>query len=249
MEQDGMQQDTTGWPQRAAVFGASGGIGAAAARLLADRGVKVMAGARRGDVPRHHLVTPFRFDLADEESIAVAAQSMALDPPDLVIVATGVLTLDDGTTPERTLKAVDGGAMATSLAVNAIGPALIAKHILPLLPRDRRSVFAALSARVGSVSDNGSGGWHSYRAGKAALNMLVRNWALEMWRTHPEACIVAYHPGTVDTAMSAPFQKGLPEWQIQKRRDAVCRMMDVLTRVTPRQSGRLIDWKGEEIAP
>ena len=134
-----------------------------------ERGAKVHAGSRSGDA---HVegAQGFRFDLADETSIAAAAETMRDDPPDLVLVATGVLTLADGTGPERSYKALDGAAMDEVFAVNTIGPALIAKHMLPLLPRQKRGVFAALSARVGSISDNRLGGWHSYRASKAALN-------------------------------------------------------------------------------
>jgi NAD(P)-dependent dehydrogenase (short-subunit alcohol dehydrogenase family) len=244
-----MEQNKSAWPRRAAIFGASGGIGAAIARLLVDRGVPVLGGARSGAVPRHHLVTPFRFDLTDESTIAEAAALLAQDMPDLVLVATGALMLDDGTAPERGFKSLDAAAMAQALAVNTIGPALIAKHVLPLFPRDERWTFATLSARVGSVSDNKLGGWHSYRAGKAALNMLVKNFAIEMARTHPQGCVLALHPGTVDTALSAPFQKGLPEGQLKKRREAACALVDVLLAAGPEQSGRLLGWDGQEIAP
>ena len=244
-----MEQNKPGWPRRAAIFGASGGIGAAVARVLADRGIPVLSGSRRGAVPRHHLVTPFRFDLTDEESIAQAAALLAQDVPDLVLVATGALTLENGTPPERSLKSLDAAAMAQALAVNTIGPALVAKHVLPLMPRDGRWTFAALSARVGSVSDNRLGGWHSYRAGKAALNMLVKNFAIEMARTHPMGTLLALHPGTVDTALSAPFQSGLPEGQLKKRREAAVAMVDVLLAAGPEHSGRLLGWDGQEIAP
>lgn len=244
-----MAEDHGKWPRRAAIFGASGGIGAAIARLLADRGVPVMGGSRSGSVPRHHLVTPFHFDLTDEASIAAAAATLAADMPDLVLVATGALTLADGTVPERSLKTMDPVAMAQSLAVNTIGPAIIAKHVLPLFPRDGRWTFAVLSAKVGSISDNQVGGWHSYRAGKAALNMLVRNMAIEMARTHPQGTVLALHPGTVDTALSAPFQRGVPDGQLKRRRAAACTLVDVMCNVTPVQSGQLIGWDGQEIAP
>lgn len=217
--------------------------------MLADRGVPVLGGSRSGAVPRHHLVTPFRFDLSDEGTIAQAAEVLADHVPDLVLIATGALTLDDGTPPERGFKALDAAAMAQGFAVNTIGPALIAKHVLPLFPRDARWTFAALSARVGSVSDNRLGGWHSYRASKAALNMLVKNFAIEMARTHPQGTVLALHPGTVDTALSAPFQRGLPEGQLKKRREAAVAMVDVLLAAGPEHSGKLIGWDGQEIAP
>ncbi|MCL6251883.1 SDR family NAD(P)-dependent oxidoreductase [Altererythrobacter sp. KTW20L] len=240
---------TDGWPTRAAVFGATGGIGAAVCRVLADGGVKVQAGSRSGEAPKHHLIEPFRFDLTDEASIAAAAASMADSPPDFILVATGTLTLEDGTGPERSLKALDPAAMARSMAVNTIGPAMIARHMLPLMPRDRRWVFAVLSAKVGSISDNGLGGWHSYRASKAALNMLVRNFALEMARTHPQGAVVALHPGTVDTPLSQPFQANVAPGKLFTRRDAAVGLVRVAGEVTSADSGKLLSWDGSEIAP
>lgn len=233
---------------KAAIFGASGGIGAALALALAERGYAVQAGSRSGAVPEHPLVTPFTFDLEDEMSITAAAAAMAGAPPDLVIVATGVLTLPDGTGPERSLRAMDGGAMARMFALNTIGPAMIAKAMLPLLPRDRRVVFAALSARVGSIGDNRLGGWHSYRASKAALNMLLRNFALEMARTHPLAVAVGLHPGTVATALSAPFSRNLADGQLASAADAAGHLLGVLDGLAPHDSGGVFDWRGERIA-
>jgi NAD(P)-dependent dehydrogenase (short-subunit alcohol dehydrogenase family) len=236
------------WPRRAAVFGASGGIGAAlCAALLAGGTEEVHAGSRRGDGPAGTGVLPFAFDLADEASIAAAAEAMRADPPEWVIVATGVLTLADGTGPERSYKRLDPATMGEVFALNTIGPALIAKHMLPLMPRGRPLVFAALSARVGSISDNRLGGWHSYRASKAALNMLLRNFALEMARTHAESVIVGLHPGTVDSALSAPFQSGLPDGQLTTPDAAAVNLLDVLARLTPEQSGRVFDFRGAEV--
>ena len=135
------------------------------------------------------------------------------------------------------------------LYLNTVGPALIAKHVLPLMPREGRSVFAALSARVGSIGDNRLGGWHSYRASKAALNMLVRNFAIEMGRTHKKAAIVGLHPGTVDTELSEPFQKGLPEGQLTDAVEAARNLLRVLDGVSPEDSGEVFDWKGERVVP
>ena len=236
------------WPRTAAIFGASGGIGAALVQRLAARGMEtIYAGSRKSEGPDVAGAVPFAFDLMDEASIADAAAMMRDNPPELVIVATGVLTLSDGTGPERTYKRLDGGAMGEVFALNTIGPALIAKHMLPLLPRDRRGVFAALSARVGSISDNGLGGWHSYRASKAALNMLLKNFAIELGRTHDEAVIVGLHPGTVDTALSKPFQSGLPDGQLTASADAAANLLGVLDGLAPDQSGKVLDWKGEVI--
>jgi len=236
------------WPRRAAVFGSTGGIGAALCDALAEGGCgTIYAGSRAGlgpDGPQFH---PFAFDLTDEGSIASAAMSMRSAPPDWVIVATGVLTLPDGTGPERTYKRLDAAAMAEVLALNTIGPAMVAKHMLPMMPRSDRFVFAALSARVGSISDNGLGGWHSYRASKAALNMMLKNFALEIGRTHQQGIIVGLHPGTVDSALSEPFQSGLPEGQLTDPMDAANNLLGVLEGLSPDQSGQIFDFKGKQV--
>ena len=234
--------------ERAIVLGASGGIGAALVAALCERGAGQVFAASRN---RPERLPPdarwVRFDLDREASIAAAAEATGAQPLDTVIVASGVLTLPDGTGPERSFRQIDGDAMARVFHLNTIGPALIAKHFLPLLPRDRRSVFAALSARVGSISDNRIGGWHSYRASKAALNMLVRNYAIELGRTHSQAVCVALHPGTVDTGLSEPFQSNLPEGQLTAPAEAAENLLGVLDGLSPGDSGRLFDWAGERV--
>ena len=236
------------WPASAAVFGSTGGIGQALCKTLAQRCARTIhCGSRDGIEPVGPQFSPFAFDLTDEDTIAAAAESMKDDPPEWVIVASGVLTLADGTGPERTLKRLDPQAMAQVFALNTIGPALIAKHMLPLMPRNRRFVFAALSARVGSISDNGLGGWHSYRASKAALNMLLKNFALEMGRSHGEGVVVGLHPGTVDTALSEPFQSGLPEGQLTEPDQAAANLLDVMAGVETEHSGKIFDFAGKEV--
>lgn len=234
----------------AAVFGASGGIGAALVRALSASGVQqIHAGSRSGDVPEGAGVLPFRFDYDDVASLAGAAERLAETPPQLVIVTTGVLTLPDGTRPERSYKELDAAAMERAFRLNAIGPALVARHILPLFRRNERGVFAALSARVGSIADNRVGGWHSYRASKAALNMLVRNFAIEMARTHAQFVAVTLHPGTVDTALSEPFQSTLPTGQLTEAAVAARNLLTVIAGLEPNDSGHCFDWRGERIEP
>lgn len=235
-------------PASAAVFGSNGAIGHALCQELAARGVdRILAGSRRGDIPSQAPFEPFAFDLEDEASIALAAQAFSDNPPEWIIVATGVLTLDHAVGPERTLKRLDPETMAKVIALNTIGPALIAKHFLPLMPRDRAFVFAALSARVGSISDNRLGGWHSYRASKAALNMLIRNFALEMGRTHKHGVVVGLHPGTVDSALSRPFQTNLPEGQVTAPEEAASSMISVLSALGASDSGHVFDYSGARI--
>lgn len=245
---DDVGQPPETWPETACVFGASGGIGAALCDALAAGGTQVIyAGSRGGEGPRHPAIRPFGFDLTHEPSIADAAATMRARPPEWVIIATGVLTLPSGTGPERTFKRIDATAMAEVFALNTIGPALIAKHVLPLMPRTQRFVFSAISARVGSISDNRLGGWHSYRASKAALNMLIRNFAIELARTHPHGVVAGLHPGTVDSTLSAPFQAGLPEGQLTTPQQAAANLLDVLARLGPEQSGRVFDFRGDEV--
>lgn len=230
---------------RAAVFGGSGGIGAAfAAALAADpRCAAVHAGAR-GALAGGERIIPFRFDLTDAESIAAAAEGIGA--ADLVIVATGVLH-GAGLSPEKTYRALEADALAQAFAVNATGPALIARHMLPRLPRTGKSVFAALSARVGSISDNRLGGWHAYRASKAALNMLVRTCAIELARTHREAVCVTLHPGTVDTGLSKPFQAGVAADALFTPAQSAAHLLAVIDGLAPAGTGRLFAWDGTEI--
>ena len=139
--------------------------------------------------------------------------------------------------------------MAAQFALNAIGPALVLRHAARLLPRGRRAVFAALSARVGSISDNRLGGWYGYRASKAALNMLVRNLAIEWQRKAKRSIVVALHPGTVDTALSAPFQGNVPPGQLFDAERAALQLLDVLDGLKPVDTGHIFAWDGSEINP
>lgn len=217
---------------RAVVIGAGGGIGAALADALAEEENDVVRLARA------------ELDLTDEATIAAAAAQVG--KADLVIVATGLLH-DARHGPEKALRDLDPVWLAQQYAVNAIGPALVAKHFLPILPRTGRSVFAALSARVGSISDNRLGGWYGYRASKAALNQLIRTLAIEDKRRNDRGIVVALHPGTVDTRLSKPFQQSGRDLFPPDR--AAVQLLDVLDALKPADSGKLFAWDGAEIAP
>jgi NAD(P)-dependent dehydrogenase (short-subunit alcohol dehydrogenase family) len=231
----------------ACVFGASGGIGAAlTARLAARADVSFVYAGARLPVTAGEKIRAFAFDLEEEASLANATTIMADEPPRLIIVATGMLH-GGGVQPEKSLKAQTGDAYARLFATNATGPALIAKHMLARPPRERRFVFAALSARVGSISDNRLGGWHAYRASKAALNMIVRNIAIELGRTNPQAIAVTLHPGTVDTNLSKPFRRNATRSGLFSADYAAKRLLEVVDGLTPEQSGQCLAWDGSVI--
>ena len=223
--------------QSAVIIGASGGIGGAVALRLEATGRFAVV---------HALSRATGLDLEDEGSIAAAAKQVAAGPaPVLIFVGTGVL--HHGHEPERSYRALTPEHLMRDYRVNTIGPALVAKHFLPLLPRDRRVVFAALSARVGSIGDNRLGGWHSYRASKAALNMILRNLAIELGRTHPSAVVCGLHPGTVDTALSVPFQKGVSAERLFTADHSAERLLAVMDGLTPADSGGVFAWDGARI--
>jgi NAD(P)-dependent dehydrogenase (short-subunit alcohol dehydrogenase family) len=226
---------------RSIIIGSSGGIGSAFAQaLLKANGAQSVIGLSRasGDI-----------DLTNEASIAAAAARCAeLPPPDLVIVATGMLH-DAAGGPEKSVRELDAERLAQAFAINVIGPALVAKHFLPLFARDKRCVFAALSARVGSISDNRIGGWYGYRAAKAALNMTIRNLAIEWGRTHKQGICVGLHPGTVDTPLSKPFQKNVVPERLFTPDFAAEQMLNVLDALSPVDSGKCFAWDGAEIQP
>lgn len=222
--------------RRAVVIGASGGIGSALADGLERQGTSVVRLSRSGT----------GFDLESEPSIANAAATVTGGGPvDLVIVATGALAID-GAGPEKSWCAIEPAAMARQFAVNAVGPALVAKHFLPLLPRRGRSAFAVLGARVGSIGDNRLGGWYGYRAAKAALAQIVRTLAIELTRTRPDALCVALHPGTVATELSDPFARRGDSFTPAEAAAHLLRVLDVLT---SSDSGGHFAWDGTRIQP
>jgi len=236
---------------RAVVIGASGGIGGALTRALERDSAceAVHALVRSGAGPQGARILPGRIDIADPASIEAAAQEVAAQgPPGLVIVATGYLH-GDGGGPEKRWREITAEGLARSFALNATGPALVARHFLDIMPRQGRSVFAALSARVGSISDNRAGGWYGYRASKAALNQILKCLAIEGARTRPDLVIAGLQPGTVRTALSAPFRRSVPEDALFEPAEAAEALLGVLDRLEPGQSGGLFDWSGAEIAP
>ncbi len=213
------------------VIGASGGIGSTLANTLTTRGDHVVSLSRSSD----------GLDVTDEASVATHLGRLQ-GPFDVVIVATGALASTDAG-PEKSLKALDPEAMAKQFAINAIGPMLVLKHVAPLMPRQKRAVFAALSARVGSIGDNKLGGWYSYRASKAALNQFIRTASIELARSHRYAICLALHPGTVATKFTANY----PNQQAVAPETAAQNLLKIIDRVTEKDTGKFYDWAGKEV--
>ena len=223
-------------PYRALVVGSSGAIGAAMVQhLQADPRCAAVLGLSRSSQPR--------IDFDDEASVAQAAQALqAHGPFHLIVNAAGLLHSELGL-PEKRLAQLNYAQLTQTFRANTFGPALLLAHFTPLLARER-AVFALLSAKVGSISDNRLGGWYGYRASKAALNMLVKTAAIEVARQQAAAVLVALHPGTVDSALSAPFRGaeiGRPPAV------AAAEMLAVLDGLQPQDSGGFFSYSGQTL--
>ena len=216
--------------KHALILGASGGIGGALAALLTAQDTPVTALSRSRD----------GFDVTDPASVAHHLGTLK-GPFDLIILATGKLD-GAGLPPEKSLKALSAEAMVDQFATNAIGPALVLRELPRLLPKDAPSTVAVLTARVGSISDNHLGGWYSYRAAKAAANQVIRTAAIEIARSHKQACLIAYHPGTVASEFTKDYarDKLSPE-------GAAAHCLGLMSRLSAAQTGRFYDWKGDEV--
>ncbi len=221
---------------KAIVLGATGGIGSAlVATLQTNPSCANVVGLSRSSIPR--------IDVLNEQTVANAASELAsAGPYHLIVTAIGILQ-NQILQPEKSLRALDPAQMAASYAINAIGPALVIKHFSPLLPREGRAVFATLSARVGSIGDNRLGGWYSYRASKAALNQLIRSASVELARTKPDAFLLALHPGTVATGLSASFE---PTHEVFSPQDAASRLLNVIASAT--KTGQFLAYDGSNVA-
>lgn len=243
----------TSWtPVNCVVVGASGGLGSAFVGHLAGMPSveTIWCLSRTEKAPTiSEKVRHERLDYNDPPSVAAAAEIIktAVKTVDLVIVATGLLHDVTGLGPEKSLRDLNPDRLASVYHINAIGPLLVAQSFLPLMRREGKTVFAALSARVGSISDNRIGGWYGYRAAKAGLNQLLRTAAIEHRRRWKEGIIIGLHPGTVDTDLSKPFQRNVPEENLFQPRYSASRMLDVIARANVSDTGNVLAYDGSQV--
>lgn len=231
------------------VFGANGAIGNALCHQYAEDGADVFAVSRTEKEIGHDGVQKIIINYDDQQALeGVAERIFQAGAPDLVIVAIGALCVGDNM-PEKSLNDIDAQYMADLHHVNTVLPTMIMKHVLSRMPRDHQYVFAALSARVGSISDNRLGGWYSYRASKSALNMIIKTASIEVGRRNKHAVIVGLHPGTVDSKLSKPFQSNVPEGKLFSAEKSARYLSDVIANLNTTDSGKVFDWKGEGITP
>ncbi|MDG1236439.1 MAG: SDR family NAD(P)-dependent oxidoreductase [Amylibacter sp.] len=219
---------------RLLVIGASGGIGhacaVAAGQICGTTNVTMLSRAADG------------FDITDEESVIKHLKALE-GSYDGIIIATGGLETS-GFKPEKSLRSISTSAFEAQFKLNAIGPALVLKHIGQHLPRDRPCLIATLSARVGSIGDNNLGGWISYRSAKAALNQIIRTASIEFTRTHPQSICVALHPGTVRTSLTKKYVGKNPA---VFPATAAQNILSVLAGLTPNHTGQFFDWRGDRV--
>ena len=233
-----------------AVIGSSGAIGRAFLdAYIQDKDILNIYSISRTEVELNdERIIHINIDVTDEVSVKAAASKIGENRLDKLIVATGILHTELFG-PEKSIKDIKIENFVKIFSVNAFGPALIGKYFLPLMKKDKKSIAAFLSARVGSISENKLGGWYAYRASKSALNQIIKNFSIEAKRTNPTGIIIGLQPGTVKSKLSEPFQKNVKKGKLLLPKDSVKSLIRVIESVMQNDSGKIFDWKGEEIAP
>lgn len=230
----------------AIVVGSSGGIGRGLCEDLLKRSnvVKVTGLSRSPTEINHENFTAHQIDIIDEASIIEAVSS--IEEAQLIIIATGILH-DEDMMPEKSLSNISMKNLQRAFDINTIGPALLIKHLSKKMATHQPSFLVALSAKVGSISDNLLGGWYGYRASKAALNMIIKTASIEVQRFHPNHVVMALHPGTVTTDLSNPFTTNYPKEKLIDPAGAAERLLNTLDTLGPANNGHLINWDGTRI--
>lgn len=230
------------------VVGASGKIGTSFIQHFESmKQVKQIYSLSRSHIASSHSKTKVEsIDITDEKTIERASKKIPHQSIDLLIISTGILHTET-IMPEKNIKELTAEKFHTLFQMNTVGPALVAKHFLDKMRKDRPTITAFLSAKVGSIGDNYLGGWYSYRASKAALNMIIKNLSIEIGRKNKQAAIIGLHPGTVDSPLSKPFQQNVPEGKLFTAEYSTQKMLEVIDQIKPKDTGKTFSWNGEEI--
>ena len=239
--------------QCVAIIAAGGGIGRAFVEtLLADEAVGQVLAFSRTAPADHPKLTSFYVDLAEESSIELLGEKLKQMAEgvciDKVVICSGLLHQGE-LRPEKSLRQIKTDNLQALYYMNAIVPMLVAQQLVPFLNKQQPTVFAALTARVGSISDNGLGGWYGYRASKSAAHMLLKTLSIELKRKLPKLAVISLHPGTVDTSLSAPFQARVPTGKLFSPHQSAGYLWQVVQQVSAEDSGKIFAWDGSEITP
>lgn len=244
--------------RNALIVGASQGIGLGFVRALLQQGniTSIYATYRNPDAAELFALEQqhgdrlkcLQVDITQESQIATALKQIKDDVKQLhkAIYCVGVLH-EGNLSPEKSLRQIDPEKLIYSFQVNSIGAVLLAKHLMPLFNKSDRSIFAAISAKVGSIGDNRLGGWYGYRASKAALNMFLKTTAIEYSRRCPKTIVVVLHPGTTDTRLSQPFQKNVPPGKLFPVEHTVDLLFRVISNLEMKDSGEFFSWDGTKL--
>ena len=235
-----------------AIIGSSGAIGNSICEVLLNEYPvkKLYKFSRKIQSKDTDKIKNIVIDIEDENSIKESLKDIPKDVKfDLIFVATGLLHDENEIFPEKSIKDINTDMFQKVILVNAIGPALIGKYFIPLMKKDIKSVFAFLSAKVGSISDNKIGGWYSYRASKAALNQIIKNFSIEIRRNNNNAIFVGLQPGTVKSFLSKPFQKNVNSQTLFTPNYSAKKLLKLIDSLDHEDSGKLFSWNGEEIQP
>ena len=231
------------------IAGSSGAIGGEFIKLYASNSnvEKIIALSRKSINDDHDKIQSVEIDYNDEATLKNLDVISQLDSISKIIIATGILHTDH-IKPEKSIDGIDEGNMKEIFQVNVFGPILLVKKLLPLIKKAKGVKIVFLTARVGSVSDNELGGWHSYRSSKTALNMMIKNLSIELKTLNKEHCVIGIHPGTVKSHLSEPFLRHVKH-DVFSPKESVEFMSKVINEITHKDSGKCFDFSGKVIEP
>ena len=231
------------------IAGSSGAIGGEFTELYANNSnvEKIIALSRKPTNTNHNKIQSVEIDYYNEATFKNLDEISQLDSISKIIIATGILHTDQ-IRPEKSIDSIAGEDMRKVFQVNVFGPILLVKKLLPLIKKSKGVKIVFLTARVGSISDNVLGGWHSYRSSKSALNMMIKNLAIELKRLNKEHVVIGIHPGTVKSHLSEPFLRHVKH-DIFNPKESVDLMTQVISKVSQIDSGKCFDFSGKLIEP